>query len=158
MPIALYQPDIPQNVGSLLRLCACLGAPLHVIGPCGFALDEKRIRRVAMDYADHADVRRHDSWEAFRQCLETLRPKPRLVLLTTQAATAHVDFTFRKDDILLCGRESAGVSEEVCQAADAALRIPIAPQARSLNVVQAAAIALGEMLRQTGGFKKGDIK
>lgn len=142
----------------MLRLAACLGVGLHVIEPCGFILDEKRIRRAAMDYADHAAILRHGSWEAFRQFLETLRPKPRLVLLTTKAADTHMDFVFRKDDILLCGRESGGVPEAVRRAADAALRIPIVPQVRSLNVVQAAAMALGEMLRQTGGFEKGGME
>jgi tRNA (cytidine/uridine-2'-O-)-methyltransferase len=144
MRIALYQPDIPQNLGSILRLCACLEVGCDVIEPCGFVWDDKRMGRVAMDYAALADIRRHLSWERFRAVTQT-----RLVLLTTKASVSCYDFTFRADDILLLGRESAGVPDDVASAADARIRIPMTPPARSLNLVQAACLATGEALRQT---------
>lgn len=143
MRLALYQPDIPQNLGSLLRLCACLGVGCDVIEPCGFVWDDKRMGRVAMDYAALADVRRHVSWERFRA-----EAPARLVLLSTKASASCYDFSFRADDILLFGRESAGVPDEVADAADARIHIPMTPPARSLNLVQAACLAAGEALRQ----------
>ncbi len=146
MRLSLYQPDIPQNLGSILRLCACLGVPLDIIEPCGFPLDAAKIRRSAMDYADAAEWRRHASWEAFLQN----RPPGRLILLSTKAATPYHRFAFAPSDTLLMGRESAGVPEEVHQAADARVLIPLASGMRSLNVAQAAAVALAEALRQTG--------
>lgn len=148
MRIALFQPDIPQNLGGSIRLAACLGAGLDVIEPCGFPLSDRALKRAAMDYAARTEVVRHDSWAAFR----TARTGARLVLFTTRAAEPFHGFAFRPDDVLLFGRESAGVPEEVHAAADARLVIPIRPETRSLNVVTAAAIALGEALRQTGGF------
>jgi tRNA (cytidine/uridine-2'-O-)-methyltransferase len=148
MRLALYEPDIPQNVGALVRLGACLGVPLDVIEPCGFAFDLRRLRRVALDYLDHAEIVRHSSWQAYRRD----RAAGRLVLLTTAARTRHVDFAFRPDDTLMVGRESVGVPEAVHEAADARLRVPIRPGLRSLNVASAAAIALGEALRQINGF------
>lgn len=148
MRIALYEPDIPQNAGALFRLAACLGVAADVIEPCGFVLDDRRLRRVAMDYGPLAEVVRHASWEAFRRD----RAPGRLVLLTTRADTFFSDFSFRPDDTLLLGRESAGVPSDVHDAADARLIVPMTPGARSLNVVTAAAIVLGEALRQTGGF------
>lgn len=157
MRIALFQPDIPQNLGGTLRLAACMAVPLHVIGPCGFVFDDKRIRRAGMDYIDHAALTRHASWEAFLAWRDGLAPaKPRLVLLTTQGSTALPDFTFLPDDILLAGRESAGVPEEVSALADARLRIPMAPGARSLNVTVSTAMTLTEALRQTRQFPCGD--
>ncbi len=149
MRLALFQPDIPQNLGAAIRLAACLGVPLDVIEPCGFPLSDAAIRRAAMDYAAIAQVRRHSGWEAFRG--DPARPG-RLVLFTTKGATPFHDFAFRPDDVLLFGRESAGVPDEVHAAADARLLIPLAPGARSLNLVTAATLALGEALRQINAF------
>ena len=148
MRIALYEPDIPQNAGALFRLAACLGVAADVIEPCGFVLDDRRLRRVAMDYGPLAEIARHASWEAFRRD----RAPGRIVLLTTRADASFAEFTFRPGDTLLLGRESAGVPGEVQDAADARLIVPMTDGARSLNVVTAAAIVLGEALRQTGGF------
>lgn len=152
MQLALYQPDIPQNLGSSLRLAACTGVPLHVVEPCGFIFDDKRIRRAGMDYIAHAELHRHASWEAFLEWRNGRQPRPRLVLLTTQGSTPLPDFTFRPGDILLAGRESAGVPDSVAEQADARLRIPMQAQARSLNVTLSMAMALGVGLQQTGGF------
>ncbi|HYD99954.1 MAG TPA: tRNA (cytidine(34)-2'-O)-methyltransferase [Alphaproteobacteria bacterium] len=145
MRIALYQPDIPQNAGALMRLAACLGVGLDIVEPCGFVLDDARLRRAGMDYIDHLDWARHASWERFRAA-----PRGRLVLLTTRGAVRHTDFAFRPDDTLLLGRESAGVPEEVHAAADARIVVPIRPPLRSLNIAAACALVLGEALRQTG--------
>ena len=147
MRIALYQPDIPQNMGSILRLAACMDAACHIIEPCGFVLDDKRLKRVAMDYAVQAEIHRHASWDAFAgfAAAEGFR----IVLLTTKAAQSCYDFAFMPQDILLFGRESAGVPQEVAARADARLRIPMKDGARSLNIAQAASMALGEALRQT---------
>lgn len=152
MRLALYQPDIPQNTGTILRLAACMAVPVDLIGPAGFVLDDRKLRRAGMDYLDRVALVRHSSWAAFRAA-----PAPgRLVLLTTRAGARYTDFAFRADDTLLLGRESAGVPDEVHEAADARLAIPVAPGLRSLNVAVAAAMALGEALRQTGGFPGGD--
>lgn len=148
MRLALFEPDIPQNLGAFIRLSACLAVPLHVIEPCGFPVDDKRIRRASMDYYDLATVVRHASWEAFRR----ERPPGRLVLLTTRGAETFPAVAFRPDDILLLGRESAGVPDEVHDAADLRLRIPLQAGARSLNVALAAAVVVSEALRQTSGF------
>jgi len=148
MRLALFQPDIPQNVGAAIRLAACLGVPLDLIEPCGFPLSDRSLKRAAMDYGEAAEVVRHDGWEAFRSG----RAPGRLVLFTTRAAEPFQRFAFEPADVLLFGRESAGVPEAVHAAADARLVIPIRPETRSLNVVAAAAMALGEALRQTGGF------
>ena len=148
MRLALYQPDIPQNVGGLMRLGACLGIAVDVIGPLGFLWEDKRLRRAGMDYRELTSVTRYDSWQSFLD----LRPPGRLVLLTTKGAVAHHAFAFAPDDVLLLGRESAGVPDEVHAAADARLVIPLKPGLRSLNVAQAAAMVLGEALRQTGLF------
>jgi len=147
MRLGLFQPDIPQNLGAAIRLCACLDAPLDVIEPCGFPLDDRSVRRAAMDYAVRAEVVRHRSWDDFLS-----GKHGRLVLFTTRGALPFHDFAFRADDILLFGRESAGVPEEVHAAADARLFIPLAAGARSLNVVTAATLALGEGLRQIKAF------
>lgn len=147
MRLALFQPDIPQNLGAALRLGACLGVPLDVIEPCGFPLSDRALRRAAMDYAAGAAVTRHAGWGEFLTKSDT-----RIVLFTTRAERAFHEFAYRPDDILLFGRESAGAPEEVHGAAHARLRIPLAGSARSLNVVTAAAMALAEALRQTNGF------
>ena len=148
MRLALFQPDIPQNVGAAIRLAACLGVWLDVIEPCGFPLSDRSLRRVAMDYEAEVDLARHDSWTGF--LADPARNEGRLVLFTTRAAKPYLDFTFQPGDTLLFGRESAGVPDEVHDRADARLYIPI--RGRSLNVTKAAAMALGEALRQTHGF------
>lgn len=149
MRIALYQPDIPQNLGAFIRLSAGLGVPLDIVEPCGFPVDDKRIRRAAMDYYDLARIVRHASWEAF--CRD--RAPGRLVLLTTRGARTFPDVAFQPTDTLLLGRESAGVPDEVHDAAALRLRIPLQKGARSLNVALAASIVLSEALRQTSGFE-----
>lgn len=148
MRLALYQPDIPQNVGAAIRAAACFGAGLDIVEPCGFPLDSREVRRVAMDYGALAPPAAHRSWAAF---LETKGPG-RLVLMTTKAETALWDFEFRPGDIILMGRESAGAPDEVHEAADARLSIPLAPGARSLNIATAAAVALAEARRQLRRF------
>ena len=148
MRLALYQPDIPQNLGAFLRLSACLGVALDIIEPCGFPFDDKRIRRVSMDYYDRAQLTRHTSWEAFQRAGAT----GRLLLLTTKGTARFPDVAFRQDDILLCGQESAGVPAEVHAAADLTVRIPMQIGLRSLNVALAAAMVLAEGLRQTAGY------
>jgi len=154
MRLALYQPDIPQNTGTILRLGACMDVAVDIIEPCGFPFSDKSLRRAGMDYLDQVDVTRHLSWEDF---LESPGNKPgRIVLLTTRGSTAYTDFGFLKDDILLLGRESAGVPEEVHNAADARIKIPMAAGVRSLNIAVAAAMVLGEALRQTGLQPFGD--
>jgi len=145
--LALYEPDIPQNAGSLMRLGACLGVGIDIIEPCGFLLSDRNFRRAGMDYLKSADICRHDSWARFHQTLQG-----RLVLLTTKGGTAYTDFAFTPGDTLLVGRESAGVPETVHLAADARVVIPLRPGLRSLNVAQAAAMVLGEALRQTALF------
>jgi len=150
MRLALFEPDIPQNLGAFIRLSAGMGVPLDVIEPCGFPVDDKRIRRAAMDYYDLARLTRHASWAAF--CRD--RPAGRLVLLSTAGATRLPEAVFRPDDILLLGRESAGVPPEVHERADLRVRVPLQAGARSLNVALSAAMVLSEALRQTSGFEK----
>ena len=145
---ALFQPDIPQNAGAIFRLAACMGATVHVIHPNGFALSDRNLRRAGMDYIGRTTLVQHDDWAAFRKCQVTA--SRRLVALTTRADAALHDFRFAADDILLFGRESAGLPDDVHAAADARLRIPMRAETRSLNVAMAAAIALTEALRQTG--------
>ena len=152
MRIALFEPDIPQNAGAVFRLAACLGVPVDVIEPCGFLLDDRRLRRVAMDYGAQTDILRHASWRSYCEVRAAAREPGRLVLLTTGADTPYMSFAFDPSDTLLLGRESAGVPEAVHAVADARLIVPMTPGARSLNVVTAAAMVLGEALRQTGGF------
>ncbi len=147
MRIALYQPEIAGNVGAVMRLGACFGVAVDLIEPLGFAWDDKRVRRTAMDYIDHVEVVRHDGFEAFRAATPG-----RFVLLSTKAKTSLYDFAFAPDDILLLGQESAGVPKEVAATCDAALRIPIRFQVRSFNLATSAALALGEALRQTNGL------
>lgn len=148
--LALYQPDIPQNAGTLLRLSACLGVAVDIIEPCGFVLDERKIRRAGMDYMDQARYLRHSSWEAFAAALAA--EGRRLVLLTTGAKTRHDRFSFRAGDTIMVGRESSGVPPAVAAAAQARLRIPMQAGARSLNVALAAAMVTAEALRQLDGF------
>jgi tRNA (cytidine/uridine-2'-O-)-methyltransferase len=154
MRLALFQPDIPQNLGAAVRLCACLGVGLDVIEPCAFPMSDRRLKRAALDYGPDAELQLHPSWAAFAAAQE--RAGGRLVLFTTRAALAYVEFAFAPGDTLLFGRESAGVPDEVHAAADARLVIPLRPGLRSLNVVTAAAMALGEALRQTRGFPHPD--
>ncbi len=144
MRLVLYEPDIPQNAGSLMRLAAALGVPMDLIEPCGFVLDDRRLRRAGMDYLEHLDLTRHSSWTAFQRD----RTPGRLVLLTTRGAVPYTSFTFHPDDLILLGRESAGVPDAVHETADARLVIPLKPPARSLNVALATAMVLGEALRQ----------
>lgn len=144
MRLVLYQPDIPQNAGAMMRLAACLGVGIDIVEPCGFLLDDRRLKRAGMDYLDALDRRRWPGWPAYRETSH----KGRLVLLTTTAAIPYTAFTFQPDDRLLVGRESAGVPEDVHEAADARLVIPLRPGFRSLNVALAAAMALGEAQRQ----------
>jgi tRNA (cytidine/uridine-2'-O-)-methyltransferase len=152
MRIALYQPDIPQNTGTILRLAACLALEAHLIEPAGFPTSDRAFRRAGMDYLDHVAVTRHASWDAFMRWRNALPAPARLLLFTTKAASSYLDHAFGAGDILLFGRESAGASEAVHAAADARLRIPMRAGMRSINVAMAAAMALGEALRQTRGF------
>ena len=147
MRIALFQPDIPQNTGTILRLCACLNVEAHIIEPAGFPVSDRHFRRAGMDYLDQVTITRHDSWSKFEQWRNDKRY--RLILFTTKASRSYLDYRYGAADILLFGRESAGVSDEVALAADARLVIPIQPGMRSLNVAVTAAMALGEALRQT---------
>lgn len=151
MRLALFEPDIPQNTGAMLRLAACTGIAVDLIGPCGYLLDDRRLRRVGMDYLERVTLTHHESWRAFRAAMgET--GAGRLVLLTTHGELPYFRFAFRDADTLLVGRESAGVPDEVHDAASARLVIPMRPGLRSLNVALASAMVLGEALRQTGGF------
>lgn len=147
MHLALYEPDIPQNTGTILRLCACLGVAAHLIEPAGFPISDRHFRRSGMDYLDQVSIERHASFKAFD---EWRRDRDlRLILFSTRAATPYLDHTFGSADILMFGRESAGVPEHVHDAADARLLIPMRPDMRSINVAMASAMALGEALRQT---------
>ena len=148
MNLVLFEPDIPQNAGTIFRLAACLGVAVDLIEPCGFVLDDKRLRRAGLDYLEGVALRRHSSWAAYRDAAEP----GRLVLLTTRGDRAHTDFAYAPDDRLLLGRESVGVPDAVHGAVDARVRIPMRAGMRSLNVALAAAMVLGEALRQTGGF------
>jgi len=147
MRLALFEPDIPQNAASIIRLAACLDMPVDIIEPCGFLFSDSGFRRAGLDYVERAEIIRHSSWVEFRTALGG-----RLVLLTTRATTAHTAFAFAASDTLLLGRESAGVPDFVHEAADARLRIPLKPGLRSLNVAQAGAMVVGEALRQIKGF------
>jgi tRNA (cytidine/uridine-2'-O-)-methyltransferase len=150
MRLALYEPDIPQNTGTILRLAACLGVPVDLIGPTGFDMTDKALKRAGLDYLAYVDLERHDSFAAY-EGVRRARGS-RLVLLTTYGATPYVGFAFRAEDTLMLGRESAGVPPAIHDIADARLRIPIQVGLRSLNVAVAAAMVLGEALRQTGGL------
>ena len=153
MRLALFQPDIPQNTGTLLRLGACLDIELDIIEPCGFIFSERTLKRAGMDYLDMVRYRRHHSWEHFLQYrAEHPEEYGRIVLLTTHASEPYYNFEFRPKDISLMGRESAGVPEEVHQTADARLLIPMNRNARSINVAVSAVMVVGECLRQVNGF------
>jgi len=151
MRLALFEPDIPQNAGTMMRMAACLGVAVDLIDPCGFLVDDRRLRRAGMDYLVRAALHRHPSWEGYLAARED-GGRGRLVLLTTRAEMPYTRFRFRSDDILLVGRESEGVPDPVHAAADARVRVPMAAGNRSLNVAVAAAMVLGEALRQTGGL------
>lgn len=145
MRIALFEPEIAGNVGAVLRLGACLGAAVDLIEPMGFEWDDRRVRRAAMDYIDHVAIARHAGFDAFRTTIGSRR----LVLFTTKSSQSAYDFGFRQNDVLLFGKESAGVPAAIAETCDARLRIPIRPQVRSMNLAMSAALALGEALRQT---------
>jgi tRNA (cytidine/uridine-2'-O-)-methyltransferase len=151
MRLALFEPDIPQNAGTMMRMAACLGVAVDLIEPCGFLVDDRRLRRAGMDYLVRAALHRHPSWQAYRATREN-GGRGRLVLLTTRAEVAYTGFRFRSDDIWMVGRESRGVPDPVHAAADARIRVPMVAGNRSLNVAVAAAMVLGEALRQTGGL------
>jgi len=148
MRLALYQPDIPQNTGTLMRLCACMGVAMDIIEPCGFIFSDKNLKRAGMDYLDRIDLTRHGSFDDFCRA----HAAARIVLLTTKSELSFLDFTFRPDDTLLLGRESAGVPDDVHAACPARITIPMAAGLRSLNVAVTGAMALCEALRQTGRF------
>jgi tRNA (cytidine/uridine-2'-O-)-methyltransferase len=151
--LCLYQPDIPQNTGTMLRLAACLGVPVEIVEPAGFDVSDRNLRRAGLDYLDRVAITRHVSWRAFE--LWRRETGARLVLASTKASLPYADLAYRSDDIVLLGRESAGVPEEVHAAAEARVVIPMQPGLRSLNVAVSAAMILGEALRQTGGFGPG---
>ena len=144
--IALYQPDIPGNTGTILRFAACMGVGVDIIEPTGFRLDDKTLKRAGMDYLELASLTRHASWEAFEDWRS--REQPRLILITTKAANSYTDFSFRSDDILLFGRESAGVPDDVHNIADERLLIPMVKEARSLNLALSVSMVMGEVIRQ----------
>jgi tRNA (cytidine/uridine-2'-O-)-methyltransferase len=150
MRIALYEPDIPQNTGTILRLAACLGVEAHIVEPAGFPTSDRAFRRAGMDYLDRVSIVRHASWTVF----DVWRRSKglRLILFTTAATASYLDHGYRSGDVLMFGRESAGVPDAVHQAADARLLIPMQPGLRSINVAMAAAMALGEAMRQTNGL------
>lgn len=154
MRLALYQPDIPQNLGAAIRLSACLGLPLDVIEPCGFPLTDAAIKRAALDYGDKVQLERHESFTAFRTRPE--RSDGRLVLVETDGAASFQNFSFSTGDTLLFGRESEGSPGEVYAAAQASVRVPMRQGLRSLNVITAAAVVLAEAMRQTGLWEKLD--
>ncbi len=149
MRLALYQPDIPQNTGTILRMAACLNVAIDVIGPTGFDISDRSLRRAALDYLAFVDLTRHVSWEAYRAALEDETPPPRIVLLSSKAAINYLDFEFQPSDILLLGRESAGVPDAVRDSTGAQISIAMRTGLRSLNIAVAAAMVLGEALRQT---------
>ena len=151
MRLVLFEPDIPQNTGALLRLAACWNLSVDVIFPCGFIFDDRRMKRAGMDYVAEADITRHNSWAAYQSWrVDNAALAGRLLLLSTKAAAPYQDFAYRADDSVMVGRESSGVPEEVHLAADHRLVIPLRPGMRSLNVAMAAAIVTAEALRQTG--------
>ena len=155
MRLALFQPDIPQNTGTLLRLGACLDLPLDIIEPCGFIFNEKAMRRAGMDYLNMASYRRHNSWEDFLAYrAEHPQEYGRIILLTTHASIPYTTFKFLPNDIILMGRESAGVPEAVHNLVDSRLLIPMNKNARSINVAVSAVMVIGEALRQTDLFPK----
>ncbi|MBX9739066.1 MAG: tRNA (cytidine(34)-2'-O)-methyltransferase [Beijerinckiaceae bacterium] len=156
LTLALYQPDIPQNAGTMLRACACFGISAAIIEPAGFPVSDRHFRRSGMDYLDHVDIARHVSFDAFQAWRRAAGPdggSRRLVLLTTGGDTCYTDFAFCPGDILMVGRESAGAPQHVHDSADARITIPMRPPLRSLNVAMAAGMAIGEALRQMRGIR-----
>ncbi len=153
MRLCLYQPEIPQNTGTLLRLAACLGIAIDIIEPCGFLFEDKKLKRAAMDYSEESVYTRHLDWESF---LETLSEGNRLVALDVRAPTTYTDFSFQKHDVLVGGRESSGLPDGVLNHMSHRVMIPMQPHQRSLNLAVACAMVLGEALRQTHGFPAGD--
>jgi tRNA (cytidine/uridine-2'-O-)-methyltransferase len=149
--LCLYQPDIPQNTGTMLRLAACLGVPVEIVEPTGFDVSDRNLRRAGLDYLDRVTITRHASWRAFDAWRRNTGA--RLVLATTKAALPYTEFPYRPDDLVIVGRESAGVPDEVHAVAGARVVIPMQPGLRSLNVAVSAAMILGEALRQTGAFR-----
>ncbi|MCW9034998.1 MAG: tRNA (cytidine(34)-2'-O)-methyltransferase [Rhodospirillales bacterium] len=147
MEITLYQPDIPQNTGTILRMAACLNVPVNIIEPCGFVLDDKRMRRSGMDYLKDVDLSRYANWESYKQDCPG-----RQVLLSTKASVPYTNFQFQPGDTLILGRESAGVPGEIHNAVEARVLIPMVKEARSLNIAVSAAMVLGEAMRQVGSF------
>lgn len=147
MRLALYEPEIPQNTGTLLRLGACLGVPVDIIEPCGFIWNNQKLQRAGMDYIELANMTRHSSWDQFY-----VQKKSRVILLDAKATTSFLDFSFEADDILLIGKESSGVPEKVHRQVDHQLIIPMVPDCRSLNMAIAGSMVLTEALRQIGGF------
>lgn len=159
MRLALFEPEIPPNTGTILRLCACMGVPVDVIEPCGFPFSDRALKRAGMDYMDQVEIRRHMDFAAFNNWRkgesagdDSGEGPRRLVLVETTGTLRHIDFAFSPKDILMLGRETSGTPPEVEAACDAVVRIPMMPTARSLNVAVAAAIALSEALRQTKGY------
>ena len=150
--LALYEPDIAQNFGTMMRFCACMDVPAHIIDPCGFAWNDAKLKRSGMDYIDHVNYQRHDDWAAFHKWKQ--HTGGRLILLSTKAASPFAEFQFQPDDIVMVGRESAGVPDEVHQASDVRLLIPMKAPMRSLNVAISASMVMSEALRQTNGFPK----
>jgi tRNA (cytidine/uridine-2'-O-)-methyltransferase len=150
MRLALYQPDIPQNTGTILRMAACFAVTVDIIEPTGFDMTNRALRRAGLDYLDHVEIVRHESFDSYLKSRAV--NGGRLILLSSHAETPHSGFRFAAADTLLLGRESAGVPADVHTQADCRIRIPIKPPLRSLNIAVAAAIVLGEALRQTGGF------
>jgi len=154
--LALFQPDIPQNTGAILRLAACLGIGVDIIEPCGFVFSEKRLRRAGMDYLEHVNLKLHPSWQFFHS--SHTGSDRRLILLTTKSKLAYTSFKFYKKDTLLLGRESAGVPDKVHDMVDARLTIPMERSMRSLNVTQSASMVLGEALRQLNLFSEANLR
>lgn len=154
MRVALFEPEIAGNVGAVLRLCACLGAAVDLIEPMGFQWDDRRVRRTAMDYIEHVGITRHASFDAFKATIGSQR----LILFTTKSRQSAYEFRFEPDDVLLFGKESAGVPAKVVEGVDAKLVIPIRPEVRSLNLATSATLALGEALRQTANLPTSDAR
>jgi len=153
LAIALYEPDIPQNTGTIMRLGACLGLPVHFVGTAGFDTSERAFRRAGLDYLQYVQFANHVTFDDFDRWRRS--EGRRIVLLTTKAETSYITFGFRPDDVLLCGRESSGVPDEIHGAADGRVQVPLRPHLRSLNVAVSLAMVVGEALRQTGGFLDG---
>jgi tRNA (cytidine/uridine-2'-O-)-methyltransferase len=150
--LALYQVDIPQNLGTLIRLCACMNIPMDVIEPCGFPFDDRKFKRAGMDYIDYAALLRHASWSDFLSWRDEQLQRSRIILLSTKASTSYTQFEFKEGDILMVGRESAGVPDSVREQTDHEVIIPMHHEMRSLNVAVAASMVVGEALRQRGHF------